>query len=335
VNGRPDIRIVVSLCVTVALAILLVVSLATRTTRTVVQQTVAPPRASIAHRVGAYAVKPADLPLFAATGLTLAQTLNPGVTPPAGVAYDDARVVGTWRDPILAYHCRALATTCPVPASVQAGILAREETILTEDAHNPHVAAVYALDDYVGNVAGLLEDIHTIARADGLPVVCGFGATLDYDKGAGYEHAYTSLQHFTARELLNVGGCDYAQLYLYAFGNLTATSDFQMTWLLPAMRADLRAAGFTGALIGAPQAWGANPPTGAQLAEQTAAFCEAGAVSVVAFTWHNFPTTTPELADSAGLRKGLADGLQKCKAIWGTRVSPRGPGSNGRARAAG
>jgi hypothetical protein len=143
-------------------------------------------------------------------------------------------------------------------------------------------------------------------------------------------------------------GCDAVALYPFsprantahdaaAFGAATDWKMNKPVWacgstrctLLNFYKFALAKHGWTAAtpLIGVPQAFGHfrgntgvgfywQPPTAAQLTDETAAFCGGGALSVVAWAWHVvFPGSISPF-QSRSLRAGLAHGVRACRAVW-------------------
>lgn len=295
---------------------------------------------AVIHQGGAFAVLPSDLPTFTGSGLTLALTNH---IPPEGTAdiaggavrYIDPRVTNLLSQHLGKYHCGTSSAPCPISPADRQAFLDAVQRELTKQHDNPKVVGYDILDDYMGNVPRLLADVNSLIAADNqsLPVpratICGFGGTLDYHKpglpDGTFVRDFASLQHFEKRELLNFSpaACDMVTLYIYSLGHHAPLSDYSMSALLPVMLGDLRAHGWNQAqtpLLGSPQTWEGTPPTAAQVREQTAAFCSSGAVSIVAFSWHNFPSSgpnaEPELANSNDMRAGLSAGVQDCQQIW-------------------
>jgi hypothetical protein len=275
-------------------------------------------------RGGAYAVLPKDVQAFLATpGMSLDLTARVEDPAPPGIAYLDAKPLKIWRPYAQQLHCKLSVSACPISAADQSTILAAVKARAQAAAANPAVVGFYVLDDYTGNVLPLLEKIHQALStyAPGKPVVCGFGGTLDFAApGGGYQRDYASLAQYERRELLNYSprACDGVDLYIYSLGKHAPSSDYSMARLLPVMLGALRAREWNSSLlIGAPQAWEGVPPSAAQVEQQTAAFCKAGAKAITAFTWDNFSDGEPELANSPQLRAGLSAGLRDCQSIWG------------------
>jgi hypothetical protein len=296
--------------------------------------------APVLHQGGAYAVLPADIPTFVGAGLTLALTnkipASPSVDPSHGkVRYIDPRADSYLYQYLAKYHCSRSVAPCPISAGDQQAFLGAFQQELVRQHNNPSVVGYYILDDYLGNIPGLLAQVHNLIAVDNQtlaaprPTICGFGGTLDFNKPGlapgTYELDTASLKHFNDLELLNFTpkACDMVTLYIYALNHRAPTSDFSMKLVMPLMLTDLRAHGWDPAqtpLLGTPQTWAGIPPTAAQVRLQTSAFCSFGAQSIIAFTWHNFmatgPNASPELANDAGMRAGLSQGMQDCQHIW-------------------
>ncbi len=73
-------------------------------------------------------------------------------------------------------------------------------------------------------------------------------------------------------------------------------------------------------LIGIPQAFGSGDgltPTDADVATQTAAYCAAGATTILFYAWNDSSQGPKfELFNSPNLRSGAAAGLAACAAAW-------------------
>jgi hypothetical protein len=286
---------------------------------------------------GAYAVFPSQTKQFERTGLRLALT-NHIQRPGDGVIhYVDPRIVNLEAYYFGKYRCNHSPDPCPISTADQQAFLAAVAAELRKQRHNRSVVAYYVLDDYRGNIASVLAQVHAMVAAANRtlahprPTICGFGASLDFtpkNKPPGqYAKEYASLGHFTKLELLNFtpATCDMVQFYIYSFAHHAPVSDYSMQWTMPEMLAELRLRGWNPAttpVIGAPQAWEGVPPTAAQVRQQTAAFCAYGAQAIIAFTWRNFPPTgpkaQPELANSPDMRAGLSQGMRDCRRTWST-----------------
>jgi hypothetical protein len=195
------------------------------------------------------------------------------------------------------------------------------------------VVAYWVLDDYPGKVRPAIEMIHQLVQQDTLsgrqarPTICGFGGALDNtsqspaDSRAAFDAA---LANFTST------GCDAVALYPYARAGSAdpATSDWSMADLLPYMLDHLRARGWDPTqqpLIGIPQTFrlgDGDVPNDTTVATQTAAYCVAGASSIVFYAWNDsFSGPKAELFNAPALRAGLATGLAACRAVWPATVA--------------
>lgn len=302
----------------------------------------------IQHQGGAFAVRFGETAAFERTGLTLDITNQISDPGDGRVRYLDARAGNLEERYFGRYRCNFTPTPCPVAHADEQAFLAAFQKELTKQHGNRSVVGWYILDDYPGNISRILQKVHAMVAADNATepnpraTVCGFGGSLDYhDRHAPagtYEKEFASLSHFARLELQNFSprACDLVDLYVYSLSHRAPTSDYSMAWTLPAMIAGLREHGWNPAttpLIGSPQAWEGTPPTAAQIAAQTTAFCAYGAQSIIAFAWHNFPSSgplaEPELADSADMRRGLVTGVQACRRIW-ARQAKTGPRTGAR-----
>jgi hypothetical protein len=226
--------------------------------------------------------------------------------------------------------CATSSAPCPIAPQEQAAMLAEVRHHLQQVRNDPLVVGFYVLDDYPGNIRSVLEQVHKLvvdADADAntvRPVVCPFGAPLDYkDQSAGWTYARGDLN----QALINYSprACDSVLLYAYGRGRTTDVVDWDMTRLLPDAKAALASRGWNeqqSPLIGTPQAF-ARPtggPTGDQLRRQVSAFCAGGAVAIAPFSWSDGSYDGPKdnLGNDPDLQRGFAVGLATCRTAWGS-----------------
>jgi hypothetical protein len=189
------------------------------------------------------------------------------------------------------------------------------------------VVGYWILDDYPGDVRPALELLHRLVMDENLldreprPTICGFGGRLDPD--ARQPLAASRAAFDTAIGNFSPTACDAVALYPYAGPRDPSGTDWSMARLLPYMQARLREKGWDPArqpLVGIPEAFRAGAsaaPTATDLAVQTAAYCAAGASSIIFFAWDDSsPSAKWELVDTPDLRRGVADGLGRCRAVW-------------------
>jgi hypothetical protein len=193
---------------------------------------------------------------------------------------------------------------------------------------NSAIAGIYVLDDYPGNIANILSDVHSVVAEDNKTeafsrgTVCAFGATLDARQTP--QQSWTSEQTYYMKAAVNFSplACDYVALYPYApQGFQDSQVDWSMSQLLPYLLARLAARGWTAAsapLIGIPQAFGyvaegRYAPTGPDIRSQTIAFCKGGARSIIAYAWDDsYSGRKLELFNDSDMRAGFTQGLAVC-----------------------
>lgn len=131
------------------------------------------------------------------------------------------------------------------------------------------------------------------------------------------------------------GTCDIVAPYIYSDSvtdPATAPSafDWSMQRVLPQVESALRSRGWNPAmvpLIGIAQAWGGTRtdipglyeivPTAADLAQQSASYCQHGAVGIVYYAWSDSEIVgmqTP--ANNAQLAAGVEQGIALCRSVW-------------------
>jgi len=212
---------------------------------------------------------------------------------------------------------------------------------LRDTADDKAIIGYWILDDYPrADVRPVLAQVHRlIADANrtaifARPAICGFGGKMDVRmvKRGG---ALSSDTRPFVRAVTNFdpASCDLVAVYPYATSDTSDSSsaDWQMTSLLPAMLDALRAQGWDPArqpMIGMPQTFGGarseSPglyyvvPRAGDVAAQAEAYCRAGAVALLAYTWHdNHGDELSELHNSPDLVSGLKQGAARCRdAYW-------------------
>jgi hypothetical protein len=191
------------------------------------------------------------------------------------------------------------------------------------------VAAFWVLDDDPGDVRPAIELIHRLIQEDTLsgraarPTICGFGGDLD---SAGNPASTSRAAFDAALTNFTTAGCDAVALYPYAREtgpDQDGDVDWSMVDLLPYMLRRLRERGWDPAqqpLIGIPQAFrlGAGvSPTETSVAIQTAAYCAAGASTILFYAWNDsFAGSKAELFNTPALRSGAELGLTACRGLW-------------------
>jgi len=176
-------------------------------------------------------------------------------------------------------------------------------------AGDPNLIGYWLLDDYPGgDVRGLMRRVHDeIASEKGpfaRPAICGF-------------NNMRSIENFDPR------ACDMVAIYLYAHTNRGDDSrpDWSLGSRLPEMLDALRARGWDqrrAPLIGMPQAFGDSDgrnfvlPDADGVAQQSEAFCRAGAIALLAYSWDDGERRS-QLGNTPSLVQGLKQGAQICR----------------------
>lgn len=223
-------------------------------------------------------------------------------------------------------RCRLTTKRCDVPASQRRRIFAEVRTHLGHLQKDDTVGAFYILDDYPGNIRGILDRVAQLVHESNSasrfkrPTVCAFAFRLDgrHPEGA------PSRPDPIAQAALNFSlrACDFVLLYAYG---APGEADYSMSHSLPHALSVLGQRGWRHSrepLIGAPQTFGSareHPPapTALEVRTQTDAYCRHGASAILAYAWAGQPAQ--ELATDSGLRAGLEEGLMECHRMWSHR----------------
>jgi hypothetical protein len=248
---------------------------------------------------------------------------------------------------ILRYGCADFfarkSTSCEISEETASSMLSQLKVHLAAQKTDSSVIAYWMLDDYPGgdisDVLGKMHDLIVASNSDSSssfprPAICGFGGQILplRDK---HPTATDPRMSYFAKSLINFSPsyCDMVALYPYAANSGTGTNDpsqfdWSMKYLLPEMFKELEDRGWDSSaepLIGMPQAFGYDgyvAPTGADLANQMTAYCNSGAVALLAYSWNDgYPSEYPdrpstEPVNSADMRSGLAQGLGQCQSYW-------------------
>lgn len=229
--------------------------------------------------------------------------------------------------------CRSSDAPCVLTPADHDRVLRSVAAHLAKVGKDPYVVAYYVLDDYRGNIRSLLEEVRQLIEASNQaaginrPAVCAYWAGLDYRTADGKwvrprADFYRALLNFSPR------ACDAVAVYSYLSANVNpALADWRMQVLMPDVKRALGERGWTAAaapLLGMPMAFGHPeegllPPTGDELAQQTEAYCQAGAVGILPYAWAegNYHQTKVELGTSPDLQRGFRTGIASCRAVWG------------------
>lgn len=261
----------------------------------------------------------------------------------SGVSYVDGYPWGL----ILAYGCPDFfarkAASCQIDDATSASMLAKLQAHLDAQKHDNNVIAYWILDDYPGgDISPVLEKMHDLIVASNndpassfpRPALCGFGGQI---LPLSDKHPTPTDPHMSyfAKSLTNFSTsyCDMVAIYPYAANSGTGPNDpsqydWSMKYLLPEMFKELQDRGWDSSaepLIGMPQAFGYSSyvaPTEADLATQMTVYCNAGAVSLLVYSWNDgYPSAFPdkpstEPVNSVEMRNGITQGLSQCQRYW-------------------
>jgi hypothetical protein len=263
---------------------------------------------------------------------------SPGGAPYSAFAAHHAKAITNDIDAIVVHTLCPSGTSCNVTQSGVDSVLSQTQSYLTSVANDPNIVGFWILDDYPGgDIHTVLQQVHAlVVQANATSIVqratvCGVGVDVTL-LGAQTTRDYgPTLSNVTS------AGCDIVGIYAYGHeehGTDPAQFDWSMSIMLPDLLARLRAIGWdttTKPVIGLPQAFrvpGYVMPRRADVAQQTAAFCNAGAVAITAFSWDTSAVGAgaglvgaQEPYNNADIRQGLIDGLQQCRSVWSATLA--------------
>lgn len=309
----------------------------------------------VSGRVGSYDIQTAsEVTDMAADGLTV---LLKGFSTPSpmatAVSNSGVNIIDSYPWSLIeTYGCSDYfarkSSSCRISAATSNWILSQLQAHLAAQQGNDNVIAYWFLDDYPGgDVSALLQQMHDLlvaSNSDPLsafprPAICGFGGQILPLNDTNITDAAPLMSYFN-RAVTNFrpSYCDLVALYPYAANNGAGPNDpsqydWSMTYLLPVMFEKLEDAGWDSSkepLIGMPQTFGYLTyvaPTGVDIVTQMTAYCKAGAVALLVYSWDDgYPSAYPESpstepANSADMRAGLGQGLTQCRSFWPRAVA--------------
>jgi len=221
--------------------------------------------------------------------------------------------------------------TCLLSSEDQRAILDDVAKHLSEVQSSPVIAGFWILDDYPGgDISKLLAAIHDRVKkanaAGGLkrPTICGLGGSLDAKKSRE-DLAFAQDRRYMKTALTNISpsACDVVAPYPYGVTSVDdpALIDWSMHDLIPSLLQELRARGFRSSPFllpvidafsyrekGSKSFWVLPRPS--DIEQQMKAYCDAGAVAMLFFTWRakqadQAYANTPSIRD--GIKRGMAD----------------------------
>jgi hypothetical protein len=296
---------------------------------------VAPDVSWVTHQVGAFGIPQRDLARAANSGVTMSFTVP-------GRRAAGTRAPGIIVDPFpagliqqyLPASCQKIRTPCPVSGATRKRLLGDVRKHLASLDGDARVRGLYVVDDYPGNIAQILRDIHELVGESNRQqhsrraTVCPFLAPLDSIDPVHPDQPATEYHDFLDRALLNYSpeACDIVAAYSYSAIYVPADHvDWSLRTMLPYIRDSLTRRGWDPVrhpFIGIPQAFGYDTPKWFapdpdQLRTEIDAFCRGGVTAIAGYAWsdgHAGPNT--ELGNDATLRRGFANGVAACRQIW-------------------
>lgn len=219
----------------------------------------------------------------------------------------------------------------------EAAVLKAIRLHLVETAQDPKVLGYWILDDYpYADIKPMLRAIKALigeANRTAIfprPAICSFGGDLAFKYTTPEPEFRVDNSYFDlAVSQFDAKACDMVALDPY--GSSTSRDhrviDWTMKDVLPHMMAALRARGWDqrrAPLIGVPQThasrdWSTKlrytvEPTSEDLVTQIEAYCRAGAVALLAYSWNDItPPPKQELFNTPAMVRGLQQGAELCR----------------------
>jgi len=297
----------------------------------------------IAGKAGAYNLRTsAEAEAMAQLGLMIVLYNPAALTAPMRLAIEKAGVkyIDYFPQQIMYDRCSpSLHAVGVCPLDEKQRVVNEIKAHLAKYGQDPNLVGYWVLDDYPGgDVRDLLKQIHAAimdsnaSLHDQRPAICGFGAQFGYSGGPHWGEPAPN-EHVFPQGAINfdADACDMIGIYAYGVGAVQNARliDWSMKQLLPRMLTILRQHGWDPArspLIGMPQTFAYTDPEyptpwvlprSQDVTAQTWAYCRAGAVAILAYSWDDgFKGAKVELYNSKALQNGLNDGVTKCRALW-------------------
>ncbi len=198
------------------------------------------------------------------------------------------------------------------------------------------LAAFWILDDYPhGDISATLNALHELVvqsnASSGFQraTICGIGGSLDAKRAAD-DRRFTPNRGYMDQSLINVSpaACDLVSPYFYgtALEDDSRLIDWSMKDLMPSFLEKLRAKGFDTAaplLLPVSHAFSYKAPNRTvyvmpspdDIARQMNAYCDAGAFSMLFFTWQSHDADR-SYSNDQDIRAGVQKGRAECLSRW-------------------
>jgi hypothetical protein len=229
---------------------------------------------------------------------------------------------------------------CTLSTSDQTAIVEAATAHLKQVAADPGLVAFWILDDYPhGDISATLKALHDVVKrgnaTGGLQraTICGIGGSVDA-KHAAQDQQFTPDRGYTERSLVNISpeACDLVSPYFYGTAPTDDPQliDWSMKDLMPYFLQKLKDKGFNTRaplLLPVSHAFSYRAPSGTNfwvaprpgdIATQMKAYCDAGAFSILFFTWQSHDADRSYFNDDA-IREGVQKGRAECLSRWNHR----------------
>ena len=232
---------------------------------------------------------------------------------------------------------------CTLSKSDSDAIAAQAASDLRGVESDPALAGYWILDDNPhGDVSGMLATLRNLVRDSNArsgfsrPTICGVGGSLDHKSSVGAANFAPDRQYMVdALRNVSPAGCDLIAPYFYGAASVDDPSlvDWSMGNLLPYFLQAAKARGYdvpSAALIPIAHAFSFHTigtasyyvkPRADDIVAQMHAYCDAGAKSMLFFTWRSQDAEF-SYANDAALRDGVMRGSADCKKLWRAAQRP-------------
>lgn len=228
-------------------------------------------------------------------------------------------------------------SACSLSDGEQNAIVQATVAHLRQVESDPGLAAFWILDDYPhGDVSAVLKTVHELVRrsnaSSGIerPTICGIGGSLDA-KRSRWGWRFVPNRGYMDQSLINVSpaACDLVSPYFYgtALENDPRLIDWSMNDLMPDFLQKLRARGFdtsSRVLLPVDHAFAYKAPGSTtfyvmprpdDIARQMKSYCDAGAFSMLFFTWQSHDADH-SYSNNDAIRAGVQKGRAACQTRW-------------------
>ena len=229
---------------------------------------------------------------------------------------------------------------CTLSTDDRTAIVEAAAAHLKQVAADPGLVAFWILDDYPhGDISMTLRALHDVVKQGNATggfqhaTICGIGGSLD-SRHSAQDPQFAFNRDYTEQSLINIvpEACDLVSPYFYgtALKDDPELIDWSMKDLMPYFLQRLRDRGFDTAaplLLPVSHAFSYRGPSGTfwvtprpgDVETQMNAYCDAGAFSILFFTWQSHDADRSYSNDDA-IREGVQRGRIECLSRWNQPV---------------